>query len=442
MSDPLREVLDRVSRSGSTADVALVEQEKLEVEVRAGEPEKLARAHDRVLSLRIFRGSRSATVSSSDLTGDGIAGLVERARDLAEAAEEDPCTGPPDDVATDDPALDLDCPRTASLEPEEALERARTADRAACAADPRVQPIGLAGVRTSVRHVRLVRWDGFDRSFRSTAATAHCVAIAEDGREKQRDASYRDACSVDSLPDPETLGRDAADRAVRRLGAEKIPTERLPVIFEPRTAISLTGHLGESLVGTAIDQGRSCLADRRDRSVAAPKIGLVDDGRLPGHPGSRPFDGEGVATRRTALIERGVLRGFLLDTYTARRLDSRSTGNAARPLRGSLLPSAWNLYIEPGTDPPERIVSDTTRALLVTDLLGFGFNPVTGDYSRGVAGLWIEDGVARRPVQEVTVAGNLLTMLEQVDAIGDDLTFFGGLGAPTLRFRELVVAGV
>jgi PmbA protein len=376
------------------------------------------------------------------LTEEGVRSLVERARDLADAAEPDPCAGLPESVIDDNPDLDLHCPRTAGLTADEAVERAREADRAACAHDSQVRPIGSAGVRIRARDVRIARSDGFDRSYRSTSASAHCIAIAVREDEKQRDMVVRAARSIDALPTPEELGRECAARSVQRLGARKIRTARIPVLYEPRTAVTLAGHLAEALVGTAIDQGRSFLAEQLGETVAAPTIGLVDDGRLPGGLGSRPFDGEGVATRRTPLVEKGVLRGYLLESYTARRLGMQTTGNGARPLRGALEPGPSSLFIEGGDEDPEAIIGRTERGLLVTDLLGFGFNPVTGDYSRGVAGLWIEDGEVRNAVQEVTVAGNLVDMLRDVDAIGSDLTFFGGTGAPTLRFRELTVAGV
>jgi PmbA protein len=443
LTDPVRATLDAVARTGdSHGDVCLVDQERLEVEVRAGEVDRLSRAHDRVLSLRLFRGTRVATLSSSDLTKEGVRSLVERARDLADAAEPDPCAGLPESVVEDDPDLELSCPRTAAFTAEEAVERAREADRAACAHDPQIRPIGSAGARIRAREVRIARSDGFDRSYRSTSASIHCIAIAVRKDEKQRDMVMRAGRSVDALPAAAEIGRECGARSVRRLGARKVRTARIPVLYEPRTAVTLAGHLAEALVGSAVDQGRSFLAERLGETVAAPTIGLIDDGRLPGGLGSRPFDGEGVATRRTPLVEEGVLRGYLLESYTARRLGMQTTGNGARPLRGALEPGPSSLFIEGGDEAPDAIVGRTERGLLVTDLLGFGFNPVTGDYSRGVAGLWIEDGEAKHAVQEVTVAGNLLEMLSDVDAVGSDLTFFGGTGAPTLRFRELTVAGV
>lgn len=443
MSDPIREALDAASRAGASAcDVCLTEQDRLQVEVRDGEIDQLARARDRILGLRLFRGTRVAAVSTSDLSAGGIDSLVSRARELADAAEADPCAGLPDEGTDDDPALAVFCARTAELSPEEAIERARSADRVACDHDPRIRPIGSAGMRVQSREVRLARSDGFNRSHRSTSATIFCAPLAVDDAEKQRDAVYQVAPSVEALRSPEEIGREAAQRVVQRLGARKIATCRVPVLYEPRTAITLLEHLSEALVGTTIDQDRSFLAKRIGETVAASAFELVDDGRRPGLGRSRPFDGEGVATRRTVLIEKGRLRSYLLDTYTARRLDLHTTGNAERPLRGGPEPGHSNLFAEPGAEDAASILARTDRGLLVTDLLGFGFNPVTGDYSRGVAGLWIEEGEIRYPVQEVTVAGNLLEMLQQIDALGNDLQFFGSLGSPTLRFRELTVAGV
>jgi PmbA protein len=443
VSDAIRSALDAAARAGASAcDVCLVHQDRLEVEVRGGEVDRLVRARDRVLGLRLFRGTRVAAVSSSDVSTEGVRSLVSRARELADAAEADPCAGLPDEGTEDDPELEVFCARTAEFSPDEAIERARLADRVACDHDPRIRPIGSAGMRVRSQEFRLARTDGFDRSHRSTSATLFCAPIAVDDAEKQRDAVFQITPSAEALRAPEEIGREAARRVVQRLGARKIATCRIPVLYEPRTAITLLGHLEEALVGRAIDQGRSFLAKRIGETVAASAFELVDDGRRPGLPGSRAFDGEGVATRRTALIQGGRLRSYLLDTYTARRLNLHTTGNAARPLRGSPEPGHSNLFAEPGTEDPASILARTDRGLLVTDLLGFGFNPVTGDYSRGVAGLWIEEGEIRHPVQEVTVAGNLLEMLQQVDALADDLQFFGSLGSPTLRFRELTVAGL
>jgi PmbA protein len=442
LNDPVRRALDEAARRDATAaDARLVDQERLSIEVVAGDVDKLTRAHDRVLSVRVFRGDRVAAVSSSDISAEGIRELVERARDLADVAAPDPCVGLPEETAEADTVLDTYCERTAHLDPEEAVSWARSADGAARGADSRIRPIGWGRLAVSTQTVCLGRSDGFEGSYRSTSAVGSCMALAEDAGEKQRGAVYRTAHGLDALPSPESVGRDAAERGVGRLGARKIATVRAPVLYEPRTAVTLVQHLAEAASGAAIDQGRSCLIDRIGDPVGAPRLELVDDGRLPQGLGSRPFDGEGVATRRTPVVEKGSLRSYLLDSYTARRLGLGTTGNAGRGLRGAPAPAPSNLFIEPGEEDAASILARTDRGLLVTDLLGFGFNPVTGDYSRGVSGLWIEDGRVQYPVQEITVAGNLLDMLEGIDAIGNDLSFFGSLGAPTLRFAELTIAG-
>jgi PmbA protein len=443
LSDAAREALQAAVGAGaSDCDVCLVEEDRLEVEVRGGEVERLARARDRILSVRLFRGKRVATVSTSDLSPSGVRGLAVRARELADAAEADPCVGLPEQAAEDDPSLEVYCARTAAITPEEAIDSARAADTAACDQDPRIEPLGPATVRVRSREIRLLRSDGFDRGHRETSALLSCSPVAVDGDEKQRDAAYQIAPSVEALRPAAELGREAARRALQRLGARKIATCRTAVVYEPRTAITLLQHLADSLVGSAVDQKRSFLADRLGKTVAAPSIRVVDDGRRPAGARSRPFDGEGVPTRSTPVIDKGVLKSYLLDTYTARRLGLETTGNAQRAPRGGPEPGASNLFFEPGGEGADSILARTERGLLVTDVLGFGFNPVTGDYSRGVAGLWIEAGEVQHPVQEVTVAGNLLAMLPAVDAVGDDLVFFGPFGAPTLRFRELTVAGV
>jgi PmbA protein len=439
----LRQALDAAARSGATAcDALLVDDDALEAEVRAGELDRVVRSRTRVLSVRLFRGRRVACASTSDLASGSVSGLIERASALAEASADDEFAGPPVEAAGDEPALDLFCAETAALEPDDAIELARRADRAARDRDERIQASGQA--RCSVRsgELEFARSDGFRGGYRTTSASVGCMPVAEQGGEKQRDYAFRVACSHKELPPPEEIGGEAAERALRRLGARKLPSARAAVIYEPRTAVTLLRHLGDAVLGDAIAEKRSFLLGRIGDQVAGPAVQIVDDGRLARGLGSRPFDGEGVATRRNPLVENGRLRGYLLDSYTARRLGLETTGSARRPARGQPAPGTSNLILEPGADAPEAITAGTERGLIVSELIGFGVNGVTGDYSRGAAGLWVEDGRIQHAVQEVTVAGNLIEMLCAVDAIGDDLTFFGALGAPTVRVAEATIAGI
>jgi PmbA protein len=245
----------------------------------------------------------------------------------------------------------------------------------------------------------------------------------------------------DDLDDPAEVGRIAARRALARLGARRVPTCEVPVVFEPTTARALLGHLSACVGGSSVYRGASFLGDKRGETIASPAVTVVDDGRLVGGLGSKPFDGEGLATRRTPVIEQGRLASFLLDTYAGRRLGLASTGNAARGAGSAPGAGPTNLWIEPGSGALEDLVADTREGLLVTWLFGHGFNPVTGDFSRGAAGLWIENGKTTHPVEEITIAGNLLDMLRAVDAVGSDLVWQGRVAAPSLRIARMTVAG-
>jgi PmbA protein len=243
------------------------------------------------------------------------------------------------------------------------------------------------------------------------------------------------------LEPPEQIGRIAAERTLRRLGARKVETQRVPVVFEPRTARSLLGNIFEAVHGDSIYREASFLAFKLGEKVGSDKLNVIDDGTIPGLFGSSPFDDEGVPTRRTPVIERGVLRNYLLNTYTARKLGMRTTGNASRGLSGNAGIGHGNLFIERGSRTPAQILASISNGLYVTELIGSGVNIVTGDYSRGAVGLWIRDGELAFPVSEVTIAGNLNNMLMAMEAVGSDLEFRGSTAAPTLLIGEMTVGG-
>lgn len=443
MSDPLGIALRAAAASGATAcDAMLVSSDALEAEVRGGEVDRTVRSRTHTLGVRLFLGQRVASGSTSDLSVEAIRGVVERAHALAEAAAEDPYAGLPDEMAGDAPNLDLYCAATAALEPDTAIELASRADAAARDFDPRIQPSGEARCSVHSATHAYARSDGFRGEYATSACALSVMPVAEASGEKQRDYTVRVARAASDLPDPEALGCEAARRATARLGAEKIESQRAAVIYEPRVATSLLRHLASAAAGDAVAEKRSFLAGKVGTSVTAPAVHVIDDAQLPRGLGSRPFDGEGVATRRIDLVRDGELTTYLLDAYNARRLGlPASTGSAGRSARGLPTPGSSNLWLERGESSPDSIISSTERGLLVTELIGSGVNEVTGDYSRGAAGLWIEDGEIRKPVHEVTVAGNLIELLGAIDAVGSDLVFFGALGAPTVRVAEAAIAG-
>jgi PmbA protein len=257
----------------------------------------------------------------------------------------------------------------------------------------------------------------------------------------QRDYWYARARHLARLDDPAEVGRRAAARTIRRLGARRVPTQEAPIVFEAEVAASLLRHLAGAVVGQSLYRGTSFLLGRQGDIVASPLVTVVDDGRMPGGHGSRPFDAEGLATRRTVVLENGKLLSYLFDTYSARRMNAASTGNAARAVGDSPSAAPTNFYLAAGTTAPEDIIASVDRGLLVTELIGFGVNAVTGDYSRGAAGMWIEHGEITHPVEEITIAGNLLDMFRDIEMVGSDLVFRGSVAAPTLKIRRMTIAG-
>jgi PmbA protein len=257
----------------------------------------------------------------------------------------------------------------------------------------------------------------------------------------ERDYWTTVARSAARLDKPAEVGRIAAQRALRRLHARKVETQKVPVVFEPRVARSLLGHIFEAVSGETVYRRASFLADKLGQAVAANTVTLIDDATLPGLFGSSPFDDEGVPPRRTVVIDKGLLTSYLLNTYTARKLGLKTTGNASRGITGNATVGHGNFYLEPGEVPPEALLKSVRRGLYVTELMGFGVNIVTGDYSRGAVGLWIENGELAYPVSEVTIAGNLASMLANIEAVASDLEFRGSTASPTLLVREMTVSG-
>ncbi len=282
---------------------------------------------------------------------------------------------------------------------------------------------------------------GFSGSYSSASHSIMSTPLAVEGDAKQRDYAFAVNRTLSGLPEPEEIGREAGERALRRLGARPVETCEVPVIFEPRVAASLLRQLLQCASGYSIYRRSSYLLDQVGEVVAAPGVTVIDDGTLPGGLGSKPFDGEGQPTRRNVLVENGRLLRYLCDSYSARKLGAASTGSASRAPGGSPSVGATNLWLEPGNLAPEELLTSTERGLLVTELIGFGFNPVTGDYSRGAAGFWIENGEIAHAVEEVTIAGNFADMLCGIDALGSDLLCLGRVAAPSLRVARMTVAG-
>ena len=433
----------------SDAEAAAREGDEFSVNVRMGQVETLKESGSRALGLRVFLGKRSGTVSTSDLTGEGIRSLVSAAMALAKVTEEDPFAGlaEPGEFGSTAGDLHLYYEDVYSRSGPERIEWARRAEAAALAADPRIANSDGGSFDATTGRKALANSRGFVGSYRTSYAAVAAAPLAKDADGRmQRDGWWSSARSFAHLDSPEAVGKEAARRALRRLGARRVPTQRVPIVFAPETARTLIGSIFEAASGDAIWRGASFLAGKLGEAVAAPSITIVDDNSLllptgAGGFGSSPFDDEGLPSLRTVVVENGVLRNYLLNTYTARKLGMKSTHNAARGLAGAPGTGCGNLYLEPGAQTPEEIVAGVKAGLYVTGLMGLGTNLVTGDYSRGAAGLWIENGELTHAVEEITIAGNLGEMLRNVAAAGNDLVFRGAVASPTLRIDGMTIAG-
>ncbi len=444
------EVVARATKAGATdAEAVVSEGDEFSVSVRMGEVETLQESGSRGVGLRVFLGKRSASASTSDLTPDGIEQLVSGAMALANVTEEDAFAGLPDeaDFGQLETDLHLYFDDVYSLPGAERIDQARRAEAAALAADPRIANSQGGHFDAATGRKVLANSRGFLGEYRSSYCGISAAPLAMDPNgAMQRDFWSSSARRLADLESPESIGQEAARRALRRLGARRVPTQRVPIVFAPEVARSLIGHLFEAASGDSIWRSASFLAGQLGETIAAPTITIVDDHTmlLPtgvGGFGTSPFDGEGLPTRRTVVVENGVLQTYLLNTYTARKLQMRSTGNATRGLAGSPGIGSGNLYLLPGTQTPEEILAAIPAGFYVTSLMGFGANMVTGDYSRGASGLWIENGELTHAVEEVTIAGNLREIFRNITAIGNDLVFRSSAAAPTLRVDGMTVAG-
>ncbi|HEX5816967.1 MAG TPA: TldD/PmbA family protein [Methylomirabilota bacterium] len=439
----LASVLRRAAERGATAaDGFLVEDTSFSASVRLGQVDTVTHSREQRLSIRVFAGRASAAASTSDLSRSSLERVVDEATALARVTAEDPYAGLPDPAELIDrvPDLALEDREAGEPTPEEKIEIARRAEAAALAVDPRIT--NSEGAEYFDRRARYAYATsaGFARGYATSSYGITVTPVASQNGEMQRDAWYTTARRRRALEDAEAVGRTAAARALRRLGARKVKTAEVPVIFDPDTAASLVRAIAGAASGPSLYRRASFLLDRLGTRVAAPAVTIVDDGCLEAALGSRPFDGEGLATRRTAVVQEGVLASYLLDTYSARKLGLASTHHASRDGTGVGV-GTTNLMLLPGSETPEALIRSVKSGLYVTDLIGFGVNGVTGDYSRGAAGLWIDNGELAYPVEEVTVAGNLLEMLDRVEGIGNDLVLRDRTASPTLKIARMVVAG-
>ena len=422
-----------------SADAVLVGSTSLSHAQRLGRPETLEREESLDLGLRVFVGRRQAVVSSSDLSAAALGELAERAVSMARSVPEDPFCGLAETALLAGDAPDLDICEDAEPSPETLIDWAARAEDAARAV-PGVTNSEGGEAAWGRADIALAATHGFARAYSVTHVSISASVLAGEGTGMERDYDYTAGVHSGELRSPEDVGRTAGENAVARLNPRKVSTAQVPVIYDPRAARSLLGHLAGAVNGQSVARGTSFLKDKMDQRIFAPGIDIVDDPLRRRGLRSKPFDGEGVATARRALVEDGVLKGWILDLRSARQLGLTTTGNAARGTSSPPSPAPTNLSLAPGTATPEALMADIGQGLYITELFGFGVNGVTGDYSRGAAGFWIENGVRTDAVSEVTVAGHLNDMFANL-VPADDLVFRYGTDSPTVRIDGMTVAG-
>jgi PmbA protein len=419
---------------------------ELSAKVRLGDVELIEEAGTRGAGLRLMRGKRVATTSTSDLTDGGLKRFVEDAWELAELSEEDSFAGPAKAELIGDPSkgadLDLFDPAGSAVDAASAIATCREAESAARNFDARIcNSDGASYSRTAGGGVTVLS-DG--RVFRAKGSyqSLNVVPLAEDeGGKKRRGYHWTARRHLAELDSAKSVGEEAARRTLRKLGARSVATGDFPVVFDPDAARSILGLLAGCIMGSAIWRKSSYLIGREGTKIASNLITVVDDPLILRAPGSRPFDGEGVPSRRNMVVEEGVLRTYLCDSYSARKLGRETTASASRGGSAGVGPSTSNFVLQPGADSREAIVEGTKSGLYVTEMMGFGFNAVTGDFSRGAAGFWIENGELAYPVSEVTISLNVDELWQRIDAVGSDLDMRTATASPTLRVAKMTVAG-
>ncbi|NQV48764.1 MAG: TldD/PmbA family protein [Rhodospirillaceae bacterium] len=436
----LEDLIGRALKAGAdTADAIAVTGVSLSQAVRLGKPEHLERSEGSDLGLRVFIGKRQAIVSSSDSAPDTLDELCSRAVAMARAVPEDPDCGlaEPEQLATDFPDIESFDPAEPTA--DELKERALRAEDAARAV-PGITNSEGGNAGWGMGRVAMAASNGFAQEYANSHHSISASVLAGAGTEMERDYDYSSTVFLNDLTAPEAIGKSAGEKTIRRLNPRKVETAEAPIVFDPRVSRSLIGHLSSAINGAAVARGTSFLKDKMGEKLFADGINIIDDPHRKRGLRSRPFDGEGIATRKRHLIEGGELTTWILDLHSARKMGLETTGNASRGTSSPPSPSVSNLYLEPGDISPQDLIGAIDQGFYVTELIGFGVNGVTGDYSRGASGFWIENGKLAYPVSEVTIAGNLKDMFRELTP-ADDLEFRYGTDAPTVRVNGMTVAG-
>jgi len=435
-----------LEKGADTAEVLLVTSRELTAKIRLGKPELVQQASSRALGLRVIREQCSAVCHTADLSPAALDDFAAQAVAAARLSEPDPDAGGPDptDLAApaDRPDLDIHDPNISSLDADRALAMAVAGEQAARDHDPRITNSEGATCSIAEGQRVLVTSGGFTGGYRGTYVSLVVEPVADDADGKKRNGHWWDGRRhLARLASPEAIGAKAARRTVEQLGARKLDTCQVPVIFSPEAGAQVISTLFGVISGDAAYRRSTYLLEREHTPIASPLVTVVDNPLLPGGPGSRPFDGDGLASRMNVAVDRGTFTGFLCDTYAGRRLGRPSTASAGRGISGPPGVSSSNFYLLGGNFTPEALLADTDQALYVSRLMGFGFNPVTGDFSKGAEGFWINKGERAFPVSEVTISANLDDLLQSIDAVANDLDHRTSTASPTFRVSKMTVAG-
>jgi PmbA protein len=440
-----QDIVSRAMKGGATAAECVVrEGDEFSTLVRLGQVETLKESGSKSIGVRVFSGQRAASTYSSDFSRAGLDRMVKSALELSKITSEDPFGGIPEASQLGQLSGDLDLYHedVYSLPGPERIDYARRAEKAALDFDPRIKNSEGGSFDAATGHKVLANSHGFLGEYRRSYCSVAAVPIAQtESGAMQRDYWYSVARMLQKLDAPEKVGRIAAERTLRRLGARKAKTAQVPIIFDPMVSTSILEHIFEGINGDSVYRGASFLAGKLGQKIAGDNVTIIDDGTIPGGFGTSPFDGEGIPTRRTVVIENGVLKSYLLNTYTAKKLGLQTTANASRGLAGTPGIGPGNYFLEAGAKSPKELIGGIKEGLYVTEFLGQGVNLVTGDYSRGASGLWISGGEFAYPVEEITVAGNLKDLFFHISEIANDLEFRGSVAAPTIRVDGLTVGG-
>jgi PmbA protein len=439
-----QEVLAAAKAKGaSQGDVVMAESESFFVTVRMGEVEKISQAGEKRLGLRLFFGNSSASASTSDISKSSIEKLVDDTARMAQVTAQDPHGGLPEsgELARELPQLDLSDESARGVSVDEKIAIALQTEKSALAYDSRITNSEGAEFSNQFGRVIYASSHGFAGEYCGSTFGHSVSPIASQNGSMQRDYWYSSNRKFAKLESPTSVGERAAQRVLRRLGGRKIKTCETAIIFDPEMAASLLRNLASALSGYSLYKGASFLAGKLGARIGSALLTVIDDGTIPGALGSRPFDGEGLPVRKKTVVEKGQLQSYLLDTYSGKKLGMASTGNASRSVGEAPGVSPANFYLVPGKDSPEQIIGTVKNGLYVTEMIGFGVNMVTGDYSRGAAGLWIENGELTYPVEEITIAGNLKEMFQNIEMVGSDLELRGRIASPTIKISQMTIAG-